>query len=107
MINNIQSIIVEAIKSKKAVKLTYDNPSDFAKGLRIGNPYALYYTKSTNKTKLDVYQTSGDSSSSIPNWKQFDIKYIKAIEIIDNQNFDVQAGYNPSSSRYIDCIIKV
>lgn len=108
MINkNFENIIREAIKGKRAIELTYDKPGDYAKGLRIGNPHALYYTKSTNKTKLDVYQISGDSSSSIPNWKPFDIEYVKTIRIIDNQSFNVEPDYKPDSIRYIDSIIKI
>lgn len=108
-IEYVKDIIAQAIESKKPIKLTYDNPSDSAKGLRIGNPHALYYAKSTNKTKVDVYQTSGDSSNrtSIPGWKPFDINFIKTIEIINNQSFNVQEKYDANSSRYIDCIIKI
>ena len=105
----IKNTIEEAIKNRKAISFTYDKPGDFAKGVRIGYPHALYYTKSTNKTKLDVYQISGDSTdrNSIPDWRPFDIKYIKTIEIIYNQTFNVQTGYNPNSTIYIDYIIKI
>ncbi len=106
--SDVQSILIQAIKNRKEIKFTYDKPGDFAKGLRIGLPHALYFTKSTQKTKVDVYQVSGDSTdrSSIPGWKPFDLDYIRSIEISE-KTFNIQHGYNSSSSRYFDYIEKL
>jgi len=106
--NHVEQIITQAIKSKREVRFTYDKPGDFAKGLREGYPHALYYTKTTGKTKVDVYQTGGDTTNrtTIPGWKPFDVEYIRTIDIID-ETFTIQQGYNSNSARYINSIVKL
>lgn len=104
---DIERIIIDAITRRKAISITYDNPNDYATGLRICYPHALYYTSSTKKTKVDAYQISGDSSSGVPAWKPFDIEYISGIEILENKTLIVQSDYNPNSNRYKNCIVKI
>ena len=108
MRDNIKDILAQSIRERKAIKLIYDKPGDFAKGLREGYPHALYYTKSTRKTKVDVYQINGDTTdrTSIPGWKPFDIEYITKVEIME-KSFNIQPGYNSSSNRYSDYIEKL
>lgn len=99
-------VLQKAIKSKLSISFNYKG-----EGFRIGNPHALYsFTTKKNVTsiKIDIYQTSGHSSThqKIPGFREFITNNITDIELL-NSTFEESSDYNSSSERYKNSICKL
>lgn len=88
------SKIIEAIDNNQIVKFTYNHPDQELKGERSGEIYAFGQTKS-GEDAISVYQLSGKTSSTIPNWKIFLTKYIDNLELI-REYYRPRKGFNPN-----------
>jgi hypothetical protein len=108
--------IQKAINDKKPISFEY-NKEGKIRGIRIGNPHALYiFTPIDNDSdsmRLDIVQTSGVTDTPekpFPRWMgpiRFDD--IDNVTILnDEPSFEPFEGYNPNSSpRYDRPIAKV
>ncbi|MFP5042916.1 hypothetical protein [Parasediminibacterium sp. JCM 36343] len=93
-------LLISAIEQKKQVSYEYDSPGR-AVGVRIGNPHAIFISKAEN-VNIDIYKTDGvktDPTKPLPAWRQYKIKDIKNVVILD-KGFSTADGYNPTSKQY-------
>lgn len=100
-------ILTSAIRQKKQISYEYSAPES-KKGVRIGNPHAIFVSSSDN-VNIDIYKLDGvrtDPTKLLPAWRQYKIKYIKNV-IILNTVFSTAVGYNPTSKQYSRVIIKI
>lgn len=106
---NIRDLIVAAIRSRKSIKFQYLRIGK-VKGIRYGNPHAIYTDKGTNNINLHIYQISGvsDSGDPLPGWRTISLRYISDLSIIDSDtSFSVAPGYNPRADMYKFSIEKI
>jgi hypothetical protein len=106
-------VLIAAIKSRRAISFEY-NKEGKVKGLRIGNPHALYIRRNKDgneSTKVDIVQTSGvsDRTDPFPRWGIFDFSEISNISLMQpEQVFEpFFPTYNPNSDNYKSVIAKI
>jgi len=99
-------ILTLAIRQKKQIQYEYDLPGK-AVGIRIGNPHAIFIS-SAEKINIDIYKLDGvrSNSKSIPDWRQYTVKHIRNVVILDSQ-FSTAINYNPLSKQYNRVISKI
>ena len=87
-----------AVARRRAVLLEYVKDGG---GARKCHPHVIFES-STGKLLLEAYQVSGYSSSgSVPGWRQFDLRHVESLTILD-ESFELAPGYNPGNrSRYV------
>lgn len=96
----IMKSLKDAIEQRKTIRLIYKGTE------RIVEPHLLGIS-TTRKETLSGYQTGGYSSSgSLPDWRQFIIKDIDSVEILD-EAFNIRPGYNPNDSKMIEILFRV
>ncbi|KPJ55134.1 hypothetical protein AMJ47_01280 [Parcubacteria bacterium DG_72] len=95
------SDIIKSIKNKKKISFIYKN-----EGTRIVSPHVLYFNP-RNEKMFDAFQYKGYSEhGGLPNWRQFFLEHATDIRTLD-EGFEIEAGYNPISSRYVNSICKL
>ena len=100
-------LLTLAIQQKKQVSFEYDSP-ERAVGVRFGNPHAIFISTADN-LNIDIYKLDGvrtDTTKIIPAWRQYKVKDIKNVIILD-QEFSPAVGYNPTSKQYSRVIAKI
>lgn len=100
MINKLRA----AIRGKYVCSLRYDDT-----GNRRVEPHIVYESRN-GKIMVDVYQTSGYSSTGkLPSWRPLIVDSITSITISSDQFTPrINEGYNPSNAkRYSKVICKV
>lgn len=97
--HNRLSRIVSAIAEKHTIQFSYKDC------LRIVNPHAVYINKSNYM--LDGFQTGGKSHSNLPEWKCYKLDDISQLEILNKVTFEIEAGFNVLSNRYIQKVVLV
>jgi len=100
-------LLTSAIQQRKQISYEYDAP-DRAVGVRFGNPHAIFISTAEN-VNIDIYKLDGvktDPSKPIPAWRQYKVKGIKNVIILDI-GFSAAEGYNPTSKQYDRVIAKI
>lgn len=100
-------ILTSAIRQKRQISYEYNSPGR-ATGVRIGNPHAIFVSTSDN-VNIDIYKVDGvktDPSKPLPAWRQYKVKEISNVTILDKE-FTVAEGYNPNSKQYARVIAKI
>jgi hypothetical protein len=103
--SDIVASIVTAIETHNTIAFSYNKDVAFS-GIRKVQPHCLYWNNTNDKILLDAVQVQGDSKSGIKSFKQFDIKFVKDVIILDEQ-FTINRSYNPKSERYKNEIIGI
>jgi predicted DNA-binding transcriptional regulator YafY len=102
-------ILKVAIKNQQQISFEYIKEGEDS-GVRYGNPHAVYLHKTTDNPIVDIYQTSGASSTKqkIPGWRPFILDNIQNIHLLDTK-FEIAEDYvsNPKTGRYDKIIAKV
>lgn len=104
----VLKILKEAIKLRKPIIYEYQALGR-ARGLRYGNPHAIFISTSGNKN-IDIYKTDGVStnSSKLPGWREYNIKNIISVKILHElSEFEIALGYKPHAERYNTAITKI
>ncbi|MCK9398524.1 MAG: hypothetical protein M0Q51_00835 [Bacteroidales bacterium] len=95
-------ILKTAIEQRKPISFQY-NAADRAVGIRFGNPHAIFIA-STDNVNIHIWKTGGVSSDltkPLPAWREYKIKHIIGIKIIEDQGtFELADGYKPNSPMY-------
>lgn len=86
----IQTDVIDAIKKKYLVNITYD---DGANGQRLIEPVIYGKTRKGNLV-VRAYQPNGDTRSSIPSWKLFRLDLITSWMPRKNEHFDEPPMYH-------------
>jgi len=100
---NIFETIKFAIENKRVMNITYENNET-----RLVEPHTLGFNSKGN-CMLSAFQVEGYSESMRNNcWKNFLVKNINAISIIENI-FSIRVGFNPnpSSKMFREVLIQV
>lgn len=109
--NQPMDLLRDAITRQKSVSFEYKNPKKPAEpeGKRTGNPHAVYATAPGN-INLDLYQTGGVAlpiGVDLPVWRDYSLKYIVNLEILENQDFEQAPDYKPYNKKYDRKFIKL
>jgi hypothetical protein len=100
-----QLLLEQAIHMRRTISFNYIKDGK-KQGVRIGNPHALYATK-TGLIMCDIYQTSGDTEDyTLPDWRAFTIDEIDYVQILGAE-FQPHPSYNREAEKYADAIAKV
>lgn len=99
--------LATAITHRRPIRMTYMKDPQ-SQGVRLVHPHALF--ESTPGTIcMHAVQVAGPSSSgrdSELGWRQFDLAYVRDVEILEGR-FEVDPGFNPRSDFYrrllVDC----
>ena len=95
-------ILKMAIEQRKPISFQY-NAVDKVVGVRFGNPHAIFIA-STDNVNIHIWKTGGvrsDATKPLPAWREYKIKHIFDIKIIEDQGtFDLAEGYKPNSPMY-------
>lgn len=62
--------VIDAIKNKKVLQITYDSDDNMGTGLRIIEPHAFGKTKGGNLA-IRAFQLNGATKTYVPEWKIF------------------------------------
>ena len=104
-------ILRDAVLRQKPVSFEYVNPKkpNEPKGLRFGNPHAVYATAPGN-INVDLYQTDGVAlpiGVALPVWRDYALKYIVKPSILEDQSFEIAEDYKPYNQKYARKFIKL
>lgn len=100
-------LLTSAIQQRKQVSYEYESPGRVI-GVRIGNPHAIFISTAGN-VNIDIFKIDGvktDPSKPLPAWRQYKVKDIKNVIILDKP-FVTADGYNPTSKQYARVIAKI
>jgi hypothetical protein len=102
-------ILIKAIQLQKSISYEYNAPGR-AIGVRFGNPHAIFVS-TTENVNIDIFKIDGvktDPSKPIPAWRQYKVKHMENVSIlVDDNEFEIAVGYNPTSKQYANVIAKV
>ena len=103
-------LLSAAIKAKKPFSFEY-HADGHVKGVRTGNPHAIFIHPTTDNINVDIWKTDGVSTKPdtvLPAWKQYRLEFIKNITILEHEaTFEPAKGYNPVSKQYSRVIVKI
>lgn len=111
MTNQDLQTIIQAIKEKKSISIEYNKP-DKVNGVRIGNPYAIYWNDDETKQYLDLHQQSGvsdsvsENSTEFPHWATLQMDFITNVEITTDI-FVPTKDYNRHAKRFMITNIQI
>ena len=104
-----QDLIVRAIQLKKSISFEYIKEGK-VRGIRIGNPHAIFGHIMTGNINVHIFQTDGvsDTAQQLPNWRQFLLKHCSDVQILEDKLcFTAAVGYEPNSAMYGNVIAKL
>ncbi len=111
MTNQDLEIIKQAIQEKKSISFEYNKPNK-VNGIRVGNPYVIYWNDDETKQYLDLHQLSGVSDSVsenkaiFPHWTTLETDFISNVKIMADA-FQPVADYKRYAERFIIANIKI
>jgi len=103
--------VIQVIKEKKSISFEYNKPNK-VNGIRIGNPYVIYWKDDETKRYLDLHQISGVSDSvsenkaKFPHWVTLETDFISNVELTTDI-FQPVGDYRRYAVRFMIANIKL